>query len=59
MKQVSALQYQSEAANAQAKLPKLVITKFNGTFTDWNSFGISLPNQSINPICQQLPNFHI
>ena len=28
----------SEATNIQAKLPKLVITKFNGTFTDWNRF---------------------
>jgi hypothetical protein len=27
-----------QATNIQAKLPKLVITKFNGTFTDWNRF---------------------
>ncbi len=37
-KQASSLQSQSEAVNIQAKLPKLVITKFNGTFTDWNRF---------------------
>ena len=28
----------SETTNIQAKLPKLVITKFNGTFTDWSRF---------------------
>ncbi len=37
-KQASSLQSKSEAVNIQAKLPKLVITKFNGTFTDWNRF---------------------
>jgi hypothetical protein len=35
---ISSWKSPSESANVQAKLPKLVITKFSGSFTDWNRF---------------------
>ena len=43
----------SEQLVSQAKLLKLVITKFNGSFTDWPRFWGQFSKQSIKAACRQ------
>ena len=49
----------SEDLNLQAKLPKLVITKYNESYADWPRFWVNFRKLLTKPVLLQLPNLLI